>query len=344
MTRNPLSSAFIGVHPWSFQFDCGVQVETNVTGNRPARREEPRITMKKTMTAKQIEANRRNAQKSTGPRTDAGRAVSRLNALKHGILSTQVLVRGRHGKENAREFKALHARFHEELQPHGPVEEMLVDQIVTAHWRLRRALAAEAGAIALGVDDGKWNRTWGTNPQLRWMQWEVLGDPIYGMETSAMGNRLLETGLREVRGAVERDGELTEAAVQDFKDTFGNKENVLTRELDRLRLRTRVPENAENAAARREENKQQVLALLDRKLRLTTWRKEECDDHDRNQAEAQQAVAALPDADTLDKILRYETKLERQMHRAMAQLERLQRMRRGEAVPAPLTVEVSERS
>ena len=51
----------------------------------------------------------------------------------------------------------------------------------------------------------------------------------------------------------------------------------------------------------------------------------------------------LPSMEVLEKILRYETKLERQMYRAMAQLERLKRMRRGEAVPAPLAVEVSER-
>ena len=51
----------------------------------------------------------------------------------------------------------------------------------------------------------------------------------------------------------------------------------------------------------------------------------------------------LPSGEVLDKILRYETKLERQMDRAMAQLERVQRMRRGEAIPAPLSVEVSDR-
>ena len=42
-------------------------------------------------------------------------------------------------------------------------------------------------------------------------------------------------------------------------------------------------------------------------------------------------------------ILRHETKLERQMYRAMAQLKRVQRMRRSEAIPAPLSVEVSDR-
>ena len=52
----------------------------------------------------------------------------------------------------------------------------------------------------------------------------------------------------------------------------------------------------------------------------------------------------LPSTEVLEKILRYETKLKRQMFRAMSQLERLQRMRKGEAVPAPISVEVSERA
>ena len=56
-----------------------------------------------------------------------------------------------------------------------------------------------------------------------------------------------------------------------------------------------------------------------------------------------QAAAVLPSREVLDKILRYETNLERQIYRAMAQLERVQRMRRGEAIPAPLSVEVSDR-
>jgi hypothetical protein len=58
--------------------------------------------------------------------------------------------------------------------------------------------------------------------------------------------------------------------------------------------------------------------------------------------EEMEAAEVLPSMRVLDKIMDYETKLERQMYRAMAQLERLQRMRRGEAVPAPLAVEVSE--
>ena len=53
-------------------------------------------------------------------------------------------------------------------------------------------------------------------------------------------------------------------------------------------------------------------------------------------------AAVLPSMAVLDKILRYQMKLKRRMYRAMSQLERLPRMRRGEAVPAPLAVELSE--
>ena len=82
-----------------------------------------------------------------------------MNALKHGILSKEVLVRGFNFKESGRQLSALHQRFWGELQPVGAVEEMLVDQIVTAHWRLRRAMKAESGEIALNVDEGQRKRS-----------------------------------------------------------------------------------------------------------------------------------------------------------------------------------------
>jgi competence protein ComGC len=56
-----------------------------------------------------------------------------------------------------------------------------------------------------------------------------------------------------------------------------------------------------------------------------------------------QGIHCMPSPKVLDKILRCETKLEHQLHRAMAQLELVQRMRQGEAVAPPLTMEVSER-
>lgn len=72
--------------------------------------------------------------------------------------------------------------------------------------------------------------------------------------------------------------------------------------------------------------------------------KRQCLQQEADVEEAHQAAAVLPPMEALDKILRFETKLERQMFRAASQLERLQRIRHGEAIPAPSTVDVSGRA
>src|SRR6266404_4381395 len=115
--------------------------------------------MKTTTSIAQIEANRANCRKSTGPKTAEGRAMSKLNAVKHGILTAQVVVQGLRVRERRKDFQELRQRLWEELAPVGTVEEMLVDRIATAHWRMRRALMAEAGEIVLSVDGGHWART-----------------------------------------------------------------------------------------------------------------------------------------------------------------------------------------
>jgi hypothetical protein len=253
-----------------------------------------------------------------------------------------VLVRGLHGKENAREFQALHHRFTGDLQPVGALEEMLVDQIVTAHWRLRRALTAESGEVALSVDRCHWQRERIPNAQWLWLKWSALGDPVHSMKESALGTEVLERMLGEVRQSVERDGELTEAAVQNLAEKFRGP-NHLTEGLEELRVRQAQNPEGPEAAALREKHKAEALAHLNRELRSLGWRKGACVEQEAAEGEARDAAAVLPSLAVLDKIMRYETKLERQMYRAMSQLERLQRMRQGEAVPPPVTMEVSER-
>jgi hypothetical protein len=296
--------------------------------------------MRKTMSLKQLAANRCNAQKSTGPKTPEGRAVSKMNALKHGILSKEVLVRGLNIKESSRELSALHDWFWQELNPAGPMEEMLVDQIVTTHWRLRRALTAESGEIALSVDGGQWNRS-RPNLKLKVMRWELSGDPVHAVQDSVLGNSVLKRWLGEVRAQVEKDGELTEAAVQKFQ--YHDKQNRLSLALENLRLRLSQNANGADEATRRGENKKQALAFIDRELADLRWLQNRCAKREAADEEARQAAAALPSMEVLEKILRYETKLERQMYRAVSQLERLRRMRQGEAIPPPMTMEVSER-
>jgi hypothetical protein len=92
-------------------------------------------------TQAQIDANRRNAQKSTGPTTPEGRAAVRLNALKHGLTSELLLP----SPEERPNFDHLCEAFHTEYQPVGPTEESLFENLVAAKWRLSRARKSETG-------------------------------------------------------------------------------------------------------------------------------------------------------------------------------------------------------
>jgi hypothetical protein len=100
---------------------------------------------------KQLEANKRNAQRSTGPRTPAGKARVKFNALKHGLLAKSVILPIRSRSEKRSRFDALLAQLIEELKPVGILEDMLVEKIAVSYWRLRRSLRAEAGEICDNV-------------------------------------------------------------------------------------------------------------------------------------------------------------------------------------------------
>ena len=93
---------------------------------------------------KKAEANRRNALKSTGPRTPEGKAAVRLNALKHGLLSQEILLPG----EDEESLRELDEHLRIELQPAGELENLLVDRIIASYWRLRRLGRVEAGIFA----------------------------------------------------------------------------------------------------------------------------------------------------------------------------------------------------
>jgi hypothetical protein len=98
---------------------------------------------------KQIEANRRNAFKSTGPKTPEGKAASSRNATKHGLTAERAVI----SVEDREEFDQLQASFQEQFQPAGPLETFLVDQIVMAAWRLTRVRAMETGLYDLRLVD-----------------------------------------------------------------------------------------------------------------------------------------------------------------------------------------------
>jgi hypothetical protein len=91
-------------------------------------------------TPAQINANRLNSQKSTGPRSPEGKDASRFNALKHAASAKSLVIPG----EDETEFGELANSYHQQFQPVGPEESLLLEKIVAADWTQRRMRRIEA--------------------------------------------------------------------------------------------------------------------------------------------------------------------------------------------------------
>jgi len=85
-------------------------------------------------TQAKIIANRRNAQKSTGPRTREGKAAASKNSIKHGLLAHQTII----SSEKQADFCKERDRILSDLLPDSPMESMLAERIVILSWRLKR--------------------------------------------------------------------------------------------------------------------------------------------------------------------------------------------------------------
>jgi hypothetical protein len=90
-------------------------------------------------TRKKIASNALNALQSTGPRTENGKAIASKNSRKHGLLSQHLLL----PNESPEELAEFREHLWEDLRPEGAMEGFLVEDIVSAIWRLRRLQVIE---------------------------------------------------------------------------------------------------------------------------------------------------------------------------------------------------------
>lgn len=105
---------------------------------------------------KQIEANRENGKKG-GVKTDEGKAVSKYNAMKHGLLSKEVLLED----ESEADLVSLSKKLRTELAIKTELELVLVDRITANVWRLRRVMQIEREMM----NDDRFTTDWQGNPE-----------------------------------------------------------------------------------------------------------------------------------------------------------------------------------
>jgi hypothetical protein len=112
-------------------------------------------TSKRPTSDARLRANRRNAQKSTGPKTAAGKTRSALNATRHGILSQVIHL----PEAEMNSYNEFTERYVASLQPVGAVETELANACADLQFRLHRLAAAEHNLFAIGHDEQgeRWN-------------------------------------------------------------------------------------------------------------------------------------------------------------------------------------------
>jgi hypothetical protein len=187
---------------------------------------------------RQIRANRRNALKSTGPRTAAGKAASSRNALRHGLTAHQVVIEG----EDPALFDALRGCFIRELKPVGAMEEFLVERVAGLAWRLRRVPLFEAALLAwIAHQQAETHGPTGI----------MLGDVFLSSDACSLAGPPPEMGVDRLEAHERRlTGRMLSAVLSkdDLLSKLGRYEALLMKQVERtlVALRQLIAERAES--------------------------------------------------------------------------------------------------
>jgi len=293
--------------------------------NEESRKKESK-ERKKRVSLKQRQANRRNARRSTGPRTVAGKRRARWNALKHGLLAAEAVIPAGDGRELRPQFERLHRQLRRDLRPGNALEEMLVEKIAVFYWRLRRLLRYETGEIRKRLDTAA-SRPGEQPAAPHFSPAEAIGE-LFGLppedtagaclhlEESSGGIRRLLGALQQVRGHLQTTGELSEPSKKQLVEYFGD-------DSDGLAGRCLLHNQGKDLPS--------LLQTLDEKQARLQQLLPKVRQREKMQREGHLARLSLPDKQAVERVVRYEANLERQLHRTLRELRRMQAERRKTA-------------
>ncbi len=284
---------------------------------------------------RKVEANRRNASKSTGPRTTRGKRHSRRNAIKHGLCVEHLETFP--AKEKAEELRGLYTRLVNELHPVGFLEESAVERIAVCQWRLKRAWQFENAAIC-GNEQ----------PAL-----ERVDQVAKGAVRISQGNGEVMSLLRSAQSQIQQDGKLSHelkeklfAADQFFRKVwpaFQEYAEQRAAETDNALAKRMARDSGVTSSASKmllasdpasQQERRRFLALTEVECAIETFERlpRMIEEHVARSFAPQLGQQSIPDEEALDKLIRYERAIERSLSRALEQLERLQKNRRGDVI------------
>ena len=281
------------------------------------------ITGMGALSLQKISANRKNAQLSTGPKTEVGKTKSALNAVKHGIFTKKYLKNI--SDEESRDYETLRLGVFESLKPKDQMQAILCDKIAIDVWRLRKVLAFEQGAM-----------------QLETLNLDASGSPVNFSDRKAIIYNM-ENNKSESEDLNQLKKWLTTKGVSNFSD-LSDKACWFLEEIVQ-NLQQRFPENYRHMDIELLENckhlsefctwneldlnrlKADLLESIEDKLRsvsnMPNYYENDIREFDHKRS-IYESVAQLPSAENTNKVIRYETHLQRSIERNLRLLRSLQ--------------------
>ncbi len=273
----------------------------------------------RSISEKKLEANRRNARQSTGPKTKAGKRASRLNAVTHGLLATIVVITAGDYQEDPQAFAQLLDELREQFMPVGVAEDLEVQKIALSYWRKMRAIRYEHGAIR--------KRTGDLREREEDSRKNKFGSALrlgFNFERSSRGIQYLVDYLEDVKQEVldgTVSGESYKWLEQHFPDEFTRPDQ------------TQVGGQTVAGTVASKDYARQMLANIDAQLRWLSPLREKVAAIEELNLDSKISAAALPGPGAVDKLIRYETSNDRALDRALKRLEGMQtcRQKQGRA-------------
>ena len=280
---------------------------------------------------KQLKANRENAKKG-GIKTEEGKAIAKYNALKHGLLAKEVIVDAGDGAENHEEFQAVISDLIEQYKPEGTVEEMLVEKIAASYWRLRRCHRYEVGLIRFELDTLK-DKFYDHHPtdekideKLQALESEIEG--LQGDKRKLIKMHEKGTDLKEIYGWQDNWKWLAERFCTRMSIIDCGQPVYIIKDLNQNGFSDdKIWEAHIELCDRRTEDLKEDLKKLKRDKRENEL-----------SLQVRMKLGCIPAR--AEHLLRYETAIERQLYKALNQFERMQRLRAGDNVPAPIKIDL----
>jgi hypothetical protein len=248
--------------------------------------------------------------------------------------------------ESRPDYQSLLEGLREALHPEGKLEELLIEKLASISWRYRRFLVAEGAEIRKGIEFPE-PISGGSKagiPMAIFTQFSPLISRVNGTEAFELCLGL----LAELQSRINDNGFDDELDGVVLQKIYGEPRGpsapqTLFDEYTTWATTARMTEEerAREGCATPDECKQYVLEAFDSEINRIKRDHEDSQSIKCNRRKMEILRLGIPGSRELDRLLRYETNLERAFDRTLAQLERLQRMRKGQPLPPQLDVKIS---